>query len=60
MCIKCRVLFCLDEGKKNALLNINNEISSSRYLSLCALEVVCLDKMLERISEEVAEDFLDY
>lgn len=45
---------------KNALLNINNKISSSRYRSLCALELVCLDKIFERISEEIAEDFLDY
>lgn len=59
VCSKCRVLFCLDEGK-NVLLNINNEISSSRCLSLCALELVCLDKILERISEELTEDFLDY
>lgn len=46
--------------EKNTLLNINNKISSSRYLRLCALELVRLDKILERISEEVAEDFLDY
>lgn len=46
--------------EKNALLNINNKISRSRYLSLCALELVRLDKILKRISEEVAKGFLDY
>lgn len=46
-------------GWESAFLSINNKNSSSRYLSLCALERVCLDSILAIIPIEEAEDFLD-
>lgn len=40
--------------KKSAFLKIKKKNSSSRYLSLCASELVSLDNILAKISKEVA------
>lgn len=37
----------------------DNSNSSSRYLNVCALTLLCLGNIFAKVFKEVAEDFLD-
>lgn len=59
VCSKYMEFCCVRMRKKKYSLISTTKIQAADRLSLCALELLCLDNILARISKEVAEDFLD-
>lgn len=59
VCSKYMEFCCVWMRKKKNSLISTTKIQAADKLSLCALELLCLDNILARISKVVAEDFLD-